>query len=243
MSTIRRLSRVLIGIQARSTSERLPRKAHLLIGEKRMLDHVIDGCWKAAKYLNRYSSHMGVQVEVAVLTPKGDEIATEFHGRCDIIEGPEDDVLTRYVSAADKYKSHYIVRVTGDCPLIPPYLITKHVKVAVVNGYDYLSNVEESIRLAADGTDCEVLSRRLLNHLDQSAISHLDREHVTTLARRERPEWARMGAITSFFDNSGIKLSVDTPEDLERVRDEYKRVSEKYSLATHIYGKQAVHKL
>lgn len=243
MNLPKALSRVLIGIQARSTSERLPNKAYELIGEKRMLDHVIDAAWKSAKYTNQYSKSMGIRAEIAVLTPSGDTIAQDFKNRCQIIEGPEHDVLGRYLIATNKFGADYVARITGDCPMIPPWLISKHIKLAVVNGYDYVSNVEEGARTAADGFDCEVISARLLKHIGEAATATSDREHVTTLARRERPPWARMGFVVGFSDDSLKKLSVDTIEDLERVRIEFDRIQSKYSIAAKTYGKQAVHKI
>lgn len=244
MSLAYPIKTVLIGIQARSTSERLPNKAFALIGEKRMLDHCIDAAWKAAKYLNRHTDRSGIKCVIAVLTPEGDPIVKEFGRRCDMVEGSEADVLSRYVKAAKKYEADFITRITGDCPLIPPWLISKSIKTTVVNRYDYYSNVDEKVRTAPDGYDCEVMSYRLLDHLDKFADTAADREHVTTYIRRNRPDWARMGFMSGNRDYSeSRKISVDTAEDLEAVRREYDAVNDKNTEAYRIYGKQAVHKV
>ena len=42
-----------------------------------------------------------------------------------IFRGVERDVLSRYYYCAKKYKLKYIIRLTGDCPLIDPGLIKK----------------------------------------------------------------------------------------------------------------------
>jgi len=221
----------------------LPRKAFEVIGGKRMLDHVIDAAKSAASHLNRYGQKMGIDASVAVLTPRGDQIADEFSGRCQIFQGSESDVLGRYHDSAKISGADLVVRVTGDCPMIPPFVILKLAKLAAVNGYDYLSNVEEMARTSMDGVDCEVISWKMLEYLNDAATDPADREHVTTLARRVPPTWARYGSVWNFFDLSDLKLSVDTQADLDRVRAAYSAAREKYNAATKKYGRHAVHKI
>lgn len=233
---------VLIAIQARSGSTRLPRKAFELISGKMLLDRVIDACKKAAPRINHLQGG-SVRCKVAVLTPYGDPIATEFKSRCDILEGPEQDVLKRYCLALEKYEPEYVVRITGDCPMIPPHVISKLVSMAFHSGYDYVSNVDERFRTALDGADCEVISGRLLQTIGERAVSPSDREHVTPMIRREPPEWAKIGCVVNHFDDSAQKLSVDTPEDLARVRAAFEAANEKYRQAVMTFGHTQVHRI
>ncbi len=237
------MSRVVIGIQARSGSTRLPRKAFQLIGGLRLLDHVVGSCKSAATYMERFADRYKTRIHVVILTPTGDPIAHEFKRSCPILEGSNDDVLSRYAGAADHYDADVVVRVTGDCPLIPDYLIVKHIKTAIVNNYDYISNTDEDSRTAIDGHDCEVMSRRMIEWLDETSDSAYEREHVTPRARRDPPVWAKVGAVIHYHDQSGIKLSVDTPDDLERVREAYDLRAVKMVCAQRKFGKSAVHKL
>lgn len=237
------LKTVMIGVQARSTSTRLPNKAFELVGDRMVLQHVLDACNNAAKYLYRHAEKYGYIVRVALLIPTGDPIGDKFRGRALIVQGSEGDVLGRYAKAAELINPDYIVRVTGDCPLIPPYLISKHVTIALQNKYDYVSNVLEDARTALDGADCEVISRNLLTYLDQACKDPYDREHVTTMARRAPPVWCRMGTTVGHFNLSGIKLSVDTAEDLENVRKEYESVRRSVSVAEERCGKAFVHRV
>lgn len=234
---------VLIGIQARSSSERLPKKAFELIDGKRMLDCVIDSCKGAASYLNRTTDRSGIYVQTAVLTPAKDPIVEAFSSRCPIYEGPEHDVLTRFVKVAEKLNPDFIVRITGDCPLIPPFIISKMIKLAISQDYDYISNVDEESRTTLDGHDCEVLSAEMLRFLDEHATDPYDREHVTTLARRSPPDWASMGCVINHLDHSSIKLSVDTPEDLARVKEAKERVNQMVKQAERKFGRFSVHRL
>ena len=152
-------------------------------------------------------------------------------------------MLARYARATAAYSPDYVVRVTGDCPLLPPFVVSKLVTLARVNEYDYVSNVDEACRTAVDGADCEVMSVKLLRWLDETATEPGDREHVTTLARRAPPDWARLGAVVHHFDQSGEKLSVDTREDLERVRAHFEQADSKYQRAILRFGAQSVHRI
>ncbi len=238
------LAHVCIGIQARSTSTRFPRKVFELIDGKPILRHVLDACDKAAFYLNRTSDRSGIRVSYAVLCPQGDPIKAAFGTRAMILEGSEKDVLSRYVSMASKLGADYIVRVTADCPLLPPFLISKHIKIAVQNRYDYCSNVDENVRTAIDGFDVEVISKRALDWLGQYANQDSEREHVTTLLRSGQiPNDFKVGHVVGYLNQSGLKLSVDTPEDLERVRTEYESVKNILMQAEQMAGKSAVHRV
>lgn len=235
---------VLIGIQARSGSKRLPRKAFEKIGGVTTLERVIVACKRAALYVNsRPRPDFHIKAKVAVVTPTDDPIVAAFSNRCDIYEGSERDVLDRYAKAVKHTDAAYLVRITGDCPLIPPMVISKMIFVAKNNSYDYVSNVDEKFRTSIDGTDCEIISRRLLDHVAATATDASDREHVTTFIRREPPSWAKIGVVVDPFDNSGTKLSVDTEEDLQNVRKAFESAHEKYLAACERFGQRSVHRL
>ena len=237
------MTEVLIAVQARSTSIRFPNKHMEQLGGRMIMDHVIERCRGAAIYVNRLYSHIPIHASVALLTPEGDILAAAFAAKVEVFEGPELDVLRRYKLAADHYKPDFIVRITGDCPLIPEYVISKLIAIAVKNRYDYLSNVDPAVRTAEDGVDCEVISRKMLDWMDEKATLAHQREHVTSLATDAMPRWARMGVVINNFDRSHVKLSVDTKEDLERVRGEDAAVKIKLAAAEKRYGKARVHRL
>lgn len=232
---------VLIGVQARSTSERFPGKVFEKIGSKMMLQHVLDACQESAKYFNRHTDKHNITVQVALLIPVGDKIKNVFV-KTRIHEGPEHDVLTRYAEAAAKFEADYVVRVTGDCPLILSPVITKHVNTIVKCGKQYVSNVHEGIRLMPDGLDCEAFTVAALRKADQSASDKSDREHVTTWMRKNLDK-SEIGHVLPFYSLLSLgKLSVDTPEDLERVRANYKEVQESLAMAERLYGRESVHR-
>lgn len=231
--------KVLIGIQARSGSKRLPRKAFELISGKTMLGRVIETCEHAAGLIDK----KGSRCQVAVLTPEGDPIVNEFKRTVEVIQGPEQDVLARYARAAELHQPDLIVRITGDCPLIPGAFIAHMVSLADQRGYDYISNSDERFRTSIDGNDCEVFTLRMLQEADRMARAPYDREHVTPWMRKTPPDWARLGLAMNHFDLSPIKLSVDTIEDLERVRDAFESAFMKFQEAAKVYGRGCIHRI
>ena len=229
---------VLIAIQARSNSTRFPKKIYELIGDRPVLDHVIDRAKSTAEHVAKYTKTRNINCQVAVLHPNtDDELVKSFRtSGAILIGGDEHDVLSRFVTAQRMTEADYVVRLTSDCPLMLDFVIAKHIHVATFYSYDYVSNVEESCRFIADGFDCEVLSRKALNWLDENAKDQDDREHVTTLIRRLRPAPLSQAFITMKIDTSDMKISVDTKDDLERMRDYYHKREHKMNVARRLFG-------
>lgn len=220
---------VVIGIQARSTSTRLPNKCSMYIGQRTMLDHVIDKCKQSARKINE--TH-GLKCDVVLLTPFNDPLIDRYQGRLLVIDGPENDVLSRYMKIYEVLDNvDYICRITSDCPFIPPHYITKHVREAVNGSLDYCSNVDPNMRTAPDGYDCEVMSTMMMEWLDTNAKKDEHREHVTLLAKTNRPSWAKIAAGIGFIDFSNIKLSVDTEDDLKFMINQDSSIGSKLNYA------------
>jgi spore coat polysaccharide biosynthesis protein SpsF len=243
---------VLIAIQARSTSTRFPRKIFEKIGDRRVLDHVIDQALSAADHVQRHTTKLKIRCSVAVLHPEDDtEIPKEFaNPNVRFIAGPEHDVLTRFVKARKEVGADFVVRLTSDCPFTFPYIITKHINATAFSTFDnfpggpidYMSNIDESCRTVADGLDCEIMSTFALAWLDKNAKSAFDREHVTTAIRRLKPDRLRQAFVAMHLDTAEMKLSVDTPQDLEHMREYYHRREHKMRVARRAFG-NAVYEL
>ncbi len=237
--------RVLIAIQARSGSTRFPGKIFKIIGNKSCLDHVIFAANSAKTHLVKNMTYK-IECEVAVVYPDNDSaVSSVLLGRKDVLcfPGPEQDVLTRYHKAMQIMNADFVVRLTSDCPLILDYMISKHVNTAIFQNYDYVNNVDEKCRMVADGYDCEVLSKKALNWLNKNAIDNGDREHVTTYLRAFRPSNLSMAFVPMKIDTSEIKMSLDTEEDLERIRKYFHNRQFKLENAIKLYGRRCLHDL
>jgi spore coat polysaccharide biosynthesis protein SpsF (cytidylyltransferase family) len=111
-----------------------------------------------------------------------------------------------------------------------------------MNEYDYVSNVDPRFRTSPDGWDCEVISSRMLDWLGQNAQTPEEKEHVTLKARTDPPPWIRHGVTIGFYDLADIKISVDTTDDLEKVRNEWAKVRTKVDTALEYFGEYNVHR-
>jgi spore coat polysaccharide biosynthesis protein SpsF len=199
--------RVVCVIQARLGSSRYPRKVLEDINGKPMIAHVVE----------RALAIDGVD-EVVVACPSSDDEVVALEGVCvgvRVIGAREaDDVLGRFVVAAERAEADIIVRLTADCPLLAPDVATLVLSLYRGCGQcDYATNILSEHYI--DGLDVEVFSAQLLYSAERLTWGRaFDREHVTPWLRRHAVALVAPSAL----DRQYPKLSVDTPEDLTRVR-------------------------
>lgn len=192
-------------IQSRLNSQRLPRKAFLVLGEKTVMEHVVDRC-------------LETNFPVVLAVPDGEEEEYKAHllrqiekGNFWIYSGHPTDVLDRYFETAKAFKFDPIIRITGDCPLIDPDMI-KAMATEFRGGY--LSN-RHPVATVPSGFDVEIFNFSYLEMAWQKATGQQDREHVTRYIYTHKP----MICLTyapSFPDS--WKMSIDTREDYERIK-------------------------
>lgn len=203
-------------VQARMTSRRLPGKVLTdLEGEPMVL-----------RQLERVSRAVNIdQIVVATSDdPSDDALAvTVVDAGYDLVRGPLDDVLARFVYVLDEYRPEVVVRITADCPLISPSVIDSVIGAFHSSSADYVSNTIDPTY--PDGLDVEVTLARVLREVDTTSHDPDEREHVT-LGIYRYPERYR---IENFVDPTGInhaelRWTVDTPEDLEFVRRVYREL-------------------
>lgn len=195
----------MVLIQARSTSRRFPRKHFAKLGGSTLLDVLI--------------SRVAVVSPYAFLIPTDDPLKAALKERgAPYFEGPEEDVLKRFMLAMDRYDLSWCVRVTGDCPLISPQDLYWMISVCSMAKVDYGTNCAQA---PTDGQEIEFLSRKLVERMHNEARDPYDREHVTPWAVRKMkerdPRFKYYEPPIQYGWQSAPKLSVDTPEDLERV--------------------------
>lgn len=151
--------------------------------------------------------------------------------------GGEHDVLGRYVEAAREAAADVVVRVTADCPLIDPEVIDR--VILDLQGHDttcdYASNVIR--RTFPKGLDTEALWRDVLERVHRLGRSPEAREHVTWFILSERPDLFMLRSVEDLEeDNSDLRWTVDTQQDLAVVRQIY----EDLDLSEHLLPYQEV---
>src|SRR5438309_10990047 len=158
-------------VQARMGSSRLPGKVIMKIGGRPLLVYLVERISRA-RTLDA--------IVVATTTNPRDNIIIEECERRGIpnFRGSEDDVLSRYVSAARACEAEIIVRVTADNPFTDPDSIDYVVDAIISNGAQY--GIEKNLPV---GTTGEALTWNALAFIDSAADSPQWREHVTLYAK------------------------------------------------------------
>lgn len=136
--------------------------------------------------------------------------------------GGEQDVLGRFVGAAQQVGADVIIRVTADCPLIDPEVTETVINALVTNASccDYASNVLE--RTYPRGLDVEAFFMDVLLRMDRLGQSQAAREHVTMAPRSDHPAAFLCRSVRDAEDNSDLRWTVDTQVDLQLIRTLYK---------------------
>jgi hypothetical protein len=116
-----------------------------------------------------------------------------------------------------------VVRLTGDCPLTDPDIVAAALDTHRLHAADHTSNV--LIRTYPDGLDVEVVGRTALLVAARRATDAGEREHVTPFVYR-RPNQFQLAAFRSGERLGGERWTVDTMDDLIRVRDIVSRVGD-----------------
>jgi spore coat polysaccharide biosynthesis protein SpsF (cytidylyltransferase family) len=193
-------------IQARMNSTRLPGKILMRVRDKTILEYV----------LIRVRQAQNIDKIVIATTDRKEDDATENLCKeinADCYRGSENDVLDRFYQAAKKYEADTIIRITGDCPLLPPEIIGQLLDKFNEGNFDMVSSGPSF----AEGFDCEIFSFKMLELAARSASKISEREHVT-LYLHTHPEVCKKCVVENKTDDSKYRVVVDEPRDFEVVK-------------------------
>lgn len=194
-------------LQARMTSTRLPGKVLREMAGKTMLEHVVERV-SAARLVD--------QVVIATTTDPSDDVLYDFcvERGWSVVRGSMEDVLSRFVLAADTFSADVIVRVTTDCPLADPDLIDDVVRVLMCSDYDYVSNrLPPEERTIPLGLDVECFRRSALENAARNAVVGPEREHVTPYIYNNRDMFRCLHLKYPDIGHGSLRMTVDTPDD------------------------------
>lgn len=200
------MGEVMVILQARSTSTRLPGKVFLPFNGTTIIDHMVNQICSSA--------HV---TDYAVAAPVNDTAMKEYleTNRTRRFYGSELDVLDRFYHCAKRSGLGHIVRITADCPLVTGVLIDRVVHVHMRSNADYTAN--RMISPYPDGFDVEVMKFSWLEKAHKKATTPYDREHVTPWIKEHADTKHSVLCPKGLAEFRHVKLSVDTLEDYERV--------------------------
>lgn len=199
------MKNIIVIIQARMGSSRLPGKVLMPLYNKPVLQYVVE----------RSQKILGVdEVIVATSTLIGDdpiEVWCRENG-ITCFRGSEEDVLSRYYECASQFQPQYVIRVTADCPYVD-YDMGSGIVQQMMNHPSDIVKVEGDL---PRGLVIEMLSYRALSYIYEHGHEHRHREHVTYYAY-EYPEQftATIYKAKEEICKPEFRITLDTPEDYQ----------------------------
>jgi spore coat polysaccharide biosynthesis protein SpsF len=200
--------RVVVVIQARMGSTRLPGKVLQDLGGMPVLEWVVRACRQAA---------LADEVVVATSGLAQDDPVAALAAELGVgvVRGSEEDVLARYLQALDEHPCDAVVRITADCPFTDPALIDAVVAAWRADpAYDYVSTVVA--RTLPHGLDVELVRAEALRRVERTATAH-HRVHVTSGIYTAPESYDLLGLVFA-PDSTDLRVTLDTPEDLTALR-------------------------
>ena len=203
--------KIVLIIQARMNSQRLPGKVLKPILGKPMLSYLIERV-KRVSEIN--------EIVLATTIHNSDEPVADLgrKQRVTVFRGSEEDVLSRFYEAAKLCKADAVVRVTGDCPVIDPNIVGQVIRCfkEKCRNVDYVSNILK--RTYPRGLDTEIFSFKALQEAFEEGASPFEREHVTPFIYNQ-PNRFRLASVEYPLNLSKHRWTVDTREDFELLQN------------------------
>ena len=193
-------------LQARIDSTRLPGKALLPLAGRTVIEHVMEAL-----------AGIDADVHVLLTDDSGFDALKPYAENCgfDIFRGPKDDVLRRFALAARHYQPEYIIRATGDNPLVSPFLagtiLSRHRSAKA----DYSGFSGGPL-----GSGVEVVNAGALLRAEKEAEESYEREHVTPFIYRRPGEFRiHRPLVPKEYYMPDARITLDTEADYEFIRE------------------------
>lgn len=186
-------------VQARLGSTRLPGKVLFHIKNRRVLQWVVDRTI-TSKRVDQTVGAIGNQPENRAIT--------EYCNRkgIDYVIGSEENLISRHLTTVQETECDVLVRITADCPFVPPKEIDRLIEEHARNDARYTTNVVDEMPV---GTAVDIINSDVLAELqdlgDMHPINRLrsNPEKWDVLFSPD-PEWSKF---------SEAHTAVDTPAD------------------------------
>lgn len=212
-----------IVIQARSGSTRMPAKILLpFSGEKRIIDIVIENIQRECP---------DKRIVLATTINPADDLLEEVarqHG-VDCFRGSEENVLSRFIGAAEKFGLRRIIRVCSDNPFLDASSFKQMFDIQDATGADYVCysfpdgrpTIKSHLGLFAELATTEALRRAAtltdeklyLEHVTIYLYTHPD---IFSIARIPLPDF--------LSNRTDLRLTLDTPSDFSLLSELWERM-------------------
>ena len=199
-------------IQARLSSSRLPGKVMKPLAGRPMIWHIV----QRARACQRVD-----HVVVATSVEPSDDPLAAYCTQADIPchRGSLNNVLSRYLEVLHAHPHPYVVRITGDCPLIDPSFIDRQILALHAHDGDQTWLSAPAPVLGGQG----VHSTRSLQYILQCSNHPDDLEHVGSRYLAEHPEQFRIIGMQppKALTQANWRVTVDEAADYEMMQHLY----------------------
>jgi len=199
-------------IQARTSSTRLPNKVlKPFYNDYTILDIILK---KLIQEFNHYP------IILATTTNPADDILEETAKKwhINLFRGDENNVLNRFIIAAEQYQLNGIIRICSDNPFLDMEAMHKLLKEAIGLQYDYVSyrvHAKPAIKTHY-GFWSEFVTISALKKISHLSTNKIHFEHVTNFIY-ENPDnfnikWIE---VPKYVKEEELRFTVDTLEDFK----------------------------
>ena len=209
-------------IQARLGSTRLPRKIlKEFYGVKTLLETVINNLQKT-----------GAKIVVATSTNSNNDELEQFlkERNVTVFRGAEDDVLSRFIGAAEENNIDGIVRICSDNPFLDWHGVVALIEKAKTCDADYIGyrinntpSIKTHFGFWGEYVTLNALKRVAATTDDKPAHEHVT-IHIYTHPNEFKCEWIECPDFLQ--GRNDIRLTVDNIEDFENAQDVFKKLYE-----------------
>ena len=206
---------MIIFIQARMNSKRLPRKVLKEIEGMSILGWMIERIKKS-----------DINIPIAVLTSdkESDDEIEEFciRNNVNVFRGELDNVVQRFSEAAHFFNEHEFFRLCADSPCFDPMLLKSALDLSEQNpDYDLITNVYP--RSFPKGQSVELIKLDSFKRLISFVLTSFEEEHITSGFYSRENEFKIYNFNSKIEKYKNIQLSVDTPQDLNKIKLIFKK--------------------
>lgn len=195
-------------IQARLTSIRLAQKALLPLAGRPVMHHLFDRAMRIR----------GVD-DLVLAIPTGEandplEAAVSDYPNIKVVRGPDDDLVTRFLMAADLTGADVIVRMWGDCPVTDPELATGLLQAALATNVGWAHYPNDSGY--PEGVESHVIRVDALRALAAESDDMYEREGLIPFFERNADRFPVL-ELRRRPNRNHLKCLLDTRHDYNRI--------------------------
>ena len=201
---------VVAFVQARMSSRRFPGKVLAPFRGQPIIRHVIGSVTGAAE---------SIPIVVATSIDASDDPLTVYVEGLGVpvFRGALTDVFRRFRDCLDVFPCDWILRISGDSPLLDPRIV----KAVVARGVGPEARVDLVTtifpRTFPTGQNAELIRSDAFRAIDMDALTDDDREHVTPCFYRHPERFAIVNLSSGSPSLAALSFAVDSPEDLHRL--------------------------